>query len=244
MPFQKIVMPTMKELFVRQMESMILSGELSAGEQLPNERELAAQMNLSRTVVNSGIQELANNGFVCILPRKGTFVNDFLRQGNLGTLTSIFHHSGGQFDRSMLIALMEYRSINEQKCARLAAERRTDEDLKRMLELLEQLEACSCPEECAEVSTQFHRAIFIATQNQIYPLMYNSFQEMSTAVTRILFRHIPLPQVCTAMRSVAEAIANQDAQQAEKCMTEHTVRCTEILLQQYPFGSAGLETIK
>ena len=36
MPFQKIVMPTMKELFVRQMESMILSGELAAGEQLPN----------------------------------------------------------------------------------------------------------------------------------------------------------------------------------------------------------------
>ena len=33
MPFQKIVMPTMKELFVRQMESMILSGELAAGEQ-------------------------------------------------------------------------------------------------------------------------------------------------------------------------------------------------------------------
>ena len=55
MPFQKIVMPTMKELFVRQMESMILSGELAAGEQLPNERDLAAQMNISRTVVNSGI---------------------------------------------------------------------------------------------------------------------------------------------------------------------------------------------
>ena len=185
MPFQKIVMPTMKELFVRQMESMILSGELSAGEQLPNERDLAAQMNISRTVVNSGIQELAKNGFVCIVPRKGTFVNDFLRQGNLGTLTSIFHHSGGQFDMSMLTALMEYRSINEQKCARLAAERHTAEDLKRMFELLEQMESCHAPEECAEISTQFHHAIFLATQNLIFPLMYNSFQEMSMAVTRI-----------------------------------------------------------
>ena len=167
MPFQKIVMPTMKELFVRQMESMILSGELAAGEQLPNERDLAAQMNISRTVVNSGIQELAKNGFVCIVPRKGTFVNDFLRQGNLGTLTSIFHHSGGQFDMSMLTALMEYRSINEQKCARLAAERHTAEDLKRMFELLEQMEACRDPEECAEISTRFHHAIFLATQNLI-----------------------------------------------------------------------------
>lgn len=241
MPFQKIVMPTMKELFVHQMENMILSGELSAGEQLPNERDLAAQMNISRTVVNSGIQELAKNGFVCIVPRKGTFVNDFLRQGNLGTLTSIFHHSGRQFDLSMLTALMEYRSINEQKCARLAAERHTAEDLKHMFELLEQLETCCDPEECAEVSTRFHRAIFIATQNLIYPLMYNSFQEMSLAVTRILFRHIPLSQVCSAMRAVAEAIAGRDADRAEALMSEHTVRCSQILLEQYPFGPAGAE---
>ncbi|MEZ3471150.1 MAG: FCD domain-containing protein [Schaedlerella sp.] len=244
MPFQKIVMPTMKELFVRQMESMILSGELAAGEQLPNERDLAAQMNISRTVVNSGIQELAKNGFVCIVPRKGTFVNDFLRQGNLGTLTSIFHHSGGQFDMSMLTALMEYRSINEQKCARLAAERHTAEDLKRMFELLEQMEACRDPEECAEISTRFHHAIFLATQNLIYPLMYNSFEEMSMAVTRILFRHLPLPQVCTAMRNVAEAIAARDTDQAEKLMAEHTVRCSQILMEQYPFGPVGAEPLK
>lgn len=153
MPFQKIVMPTMKELFVRQMESMILSGELAAGEQLPNERELSAQMNISRTVVNSGIQELAKNGFVCIVPRKGTFVNDFLYEGNLGTLTSIFHHNDGQFDKPMLTSLMEYRSINEQKCARLAAERRTEENMKDIFELLEQLETCRDPDSFAETST-------------------------------------------------------------------------------------------
>ena len=140
---------------------------------------------------------------------------------------------------SMLTALMEYRSINEQKCARLAAERHTAEDLKRMFELLEQMESCHAPEECAEISTQFHHAIFLATQNLIFPLMYNSFQEMSMAVTRILFRHLPLPQVCTAMRSVAEAIAAQDADLAEALMAEHTVRCSQILLEQYPFGQAA-----
>lgn len=241
MPFQKIVMPTMKELFVRQMESMILSGELAAGEQLPNERELSAQMNISRTVVNSGIQELAKNGFVCIVPRKGTFVNDFLHEGNLGTLTSIFHHNDGQFDKPMLTSLMEYRSINEQKCARLAAERRTEENIKDIFELLEQLETCSDPDSFAETSTLFHHAIFIATQNLIYPLMYNSFQEMNETVTRILFRHIPVKQACAAMRGVADAIAAQDAARAEALMAEHTARCTRILLEKYPFGAAGAE---
>lgn len=236
MPFQKIVMPTMKELFVRQMESMILSGELAAGEQIPNERELAAQMNISRTVVNSGIQELAKSGFVYIVPRKGTFVTDFLKQGNLGTLTSIFLHNGGQFDRPMLTALMEYRSINEQKCTRLAAERRTEEDLEDIYELLAQLESSNSPEEAAKASSRLHHAIFLATQNMIYPLMFNSFQEMNMAVTRILFRHIPISQACAAMRGVIDAIAAKDAARAESLMAGHTARCTQILLEQYPFG--------
>ena len=61
------------------------------------------------------------------------------------------------------------------------------------------------------------------------------------AVTRILFRHLPLPQVCIAMRSVAEAIAAQDADLAEALMAEHTVRCSQILLEQYPFGQTATE---
>ena len=74
--------------------------------------------------------------------------------------------------------------------------------------------------------------------------MYNSFEEMSMAVTRILFRHLPLPQVCTAMRNVAEAIAARDTDQAEKLMAEHTVRCSQILMEQYPFGPVGAEPLK
>lgn len=234
MPFQKIVLPTMKEMFVHQMEAMILAGELKVGEQLPNERELASQMNISRTVVNSGIQELAKNGFVYIVPRKGTFVNDFKHNGNLGTLTSIFSHGGGRFDMPMLISLMEYRSINEQKCASLAAQRRTEEDLEDIFALLERLESCTEPDAFTDISTQFHRAIFIATHNSIYPLMYNSFEEMIQVITRILFRNIPAADVCTMLRKVADAIEAQDAVLAESLMEEHAAICTEILTQQYP----------
>ena len=64
MKFTKISAPSMKELFVRQLTEAILSGELTVGEKLPAERELAQQMQVSRAVVNSGINELARCGFV------------------------------------------------------------------------------------------------------------------------------------------------------------------------------------
>ena len=55
MEFEKLVSPSLKDLFINHIEAMILSGELQVGQQLPPERQLAQSMGVSRAVVNSGI---------------------------------------------------------------------------------------------------------------------------------------------------------------------------------------------
>lgn len=70
MEFSKLSAPTLKELFVEQLENLILSGKLSIGEKLPSERELADSMQVSRSVVNAGLAEIADKGFLEIVPRE------------------------------------------------------------------------------------------------------------------------------------------------------------------------------
>ena len=67
MAFRKIDAPSIKELFLSQMEEMILSGELKPGDKLPPERELADTMGISKTVVHEGIRELSRRGFLDVL---------------------------------------------------------------------------------------------------------------------------------------------------------------------------------
>ena len=55
MEFEKLVSPSLKDLFITHVEAMILSGELPVGQQLPPERQLAQSMGVSRAVVNSGV---------------------------------------------------------------------------------------------------------------------------------------------------------------------------------------------
>ena len=69
MGFNKIVAVSMTELFVQQIENMILSGELAIGEQLPPARELSVKMGVSRTVISAGLAELEKLGFVEIRTR-------------------------------------------------------------------------------------------------------------------------------------------------------------------------------
>lgn len=68
MEFEKLISPSLKELFISNIEAKILSGELPVGQQLPPERQLAQSMGVSRAVVNSGIVELENRGFWMSVP--------------------------------------------------------------------------------------------------------------------------------------------------------------------------------
>lgn len=89
MGFHKITALSMTDLFVEQIENMILSGELAVGEQLPPARELSLKMGVSRTVISAGLVELEKLGFVEIKPRQGVFVCDYRRKGSVETLIAI-----------------------------------------------------------------------------------------------------------------------------------------------------------
>ena len=62
------------------LEEMILDGELQPGDSLPSELEMAAQMEVSRTVVRDAIRALTTKGLVEIRHGVGTFVTDSGRE--------------------------------------------------------------------------------------------------------------------------------------------------------------------
>ena len=96
MEFEKISSPSLRELFVQQLEQMILSGKLPVGEKLPPERQLAQEMQVSRAVVNGGISDLEKKGFLVVKPRSGTYVADYRRNGTVETLLAIMNYNGGK----------------------------------------------------------------------------------------------------------------------------------------------------
>lgn len=67
MEFEKLISPSLKELFISNIEAKILSGELPVGQQLPG-APAGSVDGVSRAVVNSGIVELENRGFWMSVP--------------------------------------------------------------------------------------------------------------------------------------------------------------------------------
>ena len=182
MEFERLYAPSLKELFVQQLQDMILSGEIPVGTKLPSERELCQQMHVSRAVVNSGIAELARQGFVEVRPRQGNYVADYRRHGNMDTLMAIMHYNGGLLAHDEIRSILEVRWGLEQMALSRAIENASDQELEVLGEFVEALEHETAPAQAAELAFQFHHGMTLTGGNSILPLIYSSFKVPCTAL--------------------------------------------------------------
>lgn len=176
MEFSKLSAPSLKELFVQELETMILSGNLSVGEKLPPERELAQSMQVSRAVVNGGISELAKKGFLTIKPRMGTFVADYRRTGTLETLISIMNYNGGVLRDSEVRSILEVRIALDTLAIELAVPHMSDDDILLLKDIIEQIQHAQTPKEASEIAFHFQHELAMFSGNALLPLIFHSFK--------------------------------------------------------------------
>ncbi|MEG0036415.1 MAG: FCD domain-containing protein [Oscillospiraceae bacterium] len=199
-----------REWFVAEFEKRIIAGELKAGEKIPTERELAAEFNLSKTVINSGMAELRQKGFILVRPRHGAYVADYLSCGNLQTLIEIISYNGGTIDKDIHSSFIEFRIINESAAAKLAATRRTKDDLQVLETIYTRLEQSESLDEIVDLAFDFHRAVFKATQNAIYPLLFQAFENVTKLLTGFSIKREQLHGFLPEMHLLIEAISLSD----------------------------------
>ncbi|TVT15348.1 FadR family transcriptional regulator [Amycolatopsis acidiphila] len=148
----------------------IISGELPAGSRLPNEAELAAQLDVSRGGVREAVKALAAKGLVEARPRLGTRVLP-REQWNLMDREVINWH-GRLAKADFLQDLLELRLMVEPDAARLAAERASEEQVAILEDAYARMEAHApnLPAEedaFVEADLVFHLTLLRASGNQL-----------------------------------------------------------------------------
>ena len=216
MEFAKLSSPSLKDLFVQQLQGMILSGALPVGTQLPPERALAEQMQVSRTVVNSGLAELSDQGFLEVRPRQGTCVADYRRRGNLSTLIAIMQYKGGVLGKDEIRSILEVRRAAER--AILYA---SDQGLERLGEALERMAASSHPLEAAEAAFAFQHELALVGGNSIVPLIYYSFKPPVIALWVRFCSLYGIPALVHNTQTLYALLRNRDREGAARWIDEY-----------------------
>lgn len=177
MDFRPIVAPSIRELFIQQLEGAILSGQLKPGDRLPTERELADTMHISKTVVHEGLRELHRLGFLDIASRRGVTVADYAQTGSLETLRAIMDFHGGIPDAKTAGSILQLRYYLEGPAMEELAARHTAADMAALRALQRQAEqaAQESVDALAEALFRYHRGITFLSGNTITPLIFNAF---------------------------------------------------------------------
>lgn len=132
------------------------------GARVPTEKDLSAQLNVSRATVREALTRLKHEGYVYSVQGKGAFVAD---QPGLNTFRVDQLLSENPIDS---VHIFELRSLVEQNCAALAAERRTAADLREMKRAMKKISTEQKKGGLGlEADIAFHRSIANATGNPI-----------------------------------------------------------------------------
>ena len=175
MEFEKLISPSLKELFISNIEAKILSGELPVGQQLPPERQLAQSKGVSRAVVNSGIVELENRGFLDVRPRVGTFVADYRRAGTMETLKSIMTYNRGRLRNEEIRSILEVRDALDKLAVADIIPHVTELDNMLLLEKVEAIRQARDNRQAAEAAFAFQHELAMLSGNTLLPLIFRSF---------------------------------------------------------------------
>ena len=204
---------------ISKIKELINFKNLEPGDKLPSERMLSERFNVTRSHLREALQTLEFYGLVKSIPQSGTFVADIGIIALNGMIDDILKLQEPSFKE-----LVEARIFLELKGVKLAALRRSADDLKRMEEALAAYSnKVIRGEEAVQEDLLFHLAIARASANptlisfmlKITPEIINNFEQHHICDKNTAFKGIQ------EHKDIVDAIREKDPASAKSSMKEH-----------------------
>lgn len=210
---------TVAEETVERIAEMIRSGQYGPGDRLPSERQLAQQLQVSRTSVREALSRLQTLGLLEGRHGLGTFVkvpsSEIIQ-------ASLFPHILS--DKKTLEKLFEIREIIEIEAAARAAKRATPYHLSIMRHWVEEMETYIARNNIDGIVTadvEFHRQVIIATGNQILVDLMDSIADLLRAMRHDSILPELLSEQTAGHRAILTEIEAGRSHGARKAMRDH-----------------------
>ena len=204
----------LREVVCESLRDAIRRGVLKPGERLM-EIQLAEELGVSRTPVREAIRKLELEGYVIMMPRRGTYVASM----SIRDINEIF----------------EIRTALESLSNGLAAERITDEELESLQRLLVMIGGYveeGNMDKIGETDIECHDRLYRAARNSRLVGIISNLREPLTRF-RTLSMSYPgrLETTLEEHREIVEAIAEGDVKRAKKAAEHHMEMSEKTLLK-------------
>jgi len=220
---------TLSNRVTGEIEALIVQNRLQPGDRLLAERELARQFGVSRTVIREAVRALTAKGLLEVHPGSGTIVRAPTAQNVSQSMTLYLRGSQSQHDFGKVL---EVRSLLEVEIAGFAAERRTADDIDRMIATLQRIDQVVTREAFVSWDMEFHLLLAQATHNELFTLLLDSVTEAMRQLRELAFDITGAPtRAYKYHHAILEQVKIGDRKGARQAMREHLAEA-EVSLKQ------------
>ena len=216
---------------VEQIAEKIKSGELHLGDRLPSERDLAAQMRISRPTLREAVKTLVEAGVLEV--RRGQSGGIFVAAE---VVPRALVHSRQEIRFGEVAGVLEARRLVEPRVAQLAAVHANEDDFAAMARTIERQRELAASDDFLrhedlflQLDLKFHLAMARATRNTtIVALMRSLLGQLEIA--RDMAMHAPLvPDWTIAIHErTLSAVRSADFAHIDEVMDEHLAQLEQI----------------
>lgn len=208
MPLHNAARTPLVDQVIDQLRDQIRSGEWPVGSRIPTEPDLVLQLGVGRNTLREAVRALAHLGLLESRQGAGTFVRA------RSELTSVVRR---RLAEAELRDTMEVRRAFEVEAARLAALRRTEDDLRALRAALTARDhAWSAHDVDAFVETdaRFHHAVTECAHNPVLTDLYAHFGTALRDTLHTCVGDTVRPEEYLDHAGLVEAIAGRDPRRA------------------------------
>jgi DNA-binding GntR family transcriptional regulator len=211
---QRVAAPV-REQVLEQLRNAIVEMRLRPEQRLV-ERELIEQTGVSRTTIREVLRQLASEGLVTTIPNKGVVV------------------TAPSLERAA--ELYEVRAVLEGMAAREFAERASDDQLRRLRETLEQIEAslgeASPGAAMLAAKKHFYDVFFEGAANQTIQEIVQGLQARVTFLRRASLAQPGRPkQTVEEVTKIVEALEARDGERAAAACVHHVTEAARTVFE-------------
>ena len=173
-----------------------------------DERELSQRFGISRTPLREALAQLDQEGLVRIVARRGIFI---VRK-----------------TKAEILDMITVWAALESMSARLATKEASDEELRRLHELVDQLSNDALAQRMGEYSDaniRFHQAIIELGKCKLIPEITSGlFVHVRAIRERTIFEQDRARRSIVDHKEIIAALEARDTERAERLVREHTLR--------------------
>jgi GntR family transcriptional repressor for pyruvate dehydrogenase complex len=205
-----------------QLRNLIMAGELPPGARLPSAQALSTRFGVSRAGVREALQALATEGLT--RTKKGVHGGVFVTTPTADHVGSALRSGVTLLSRAndiTLAELLEVRELIEVPATQLAAQRRTQDDLRQLVAAVpSQPDQLTIADQFVQ-NRGFHEAIMRSSRNTLLSICARPVYILQSRIARASLGPEFHQTINEQHREIFEAIASADAEAAATRMRDH-----------------------